>query len=496
MGITYKSGVVTTKFTPTPPSGAVKKANLKLLANGGNSASFASLQGEFKQTGKNSVQCRLPFWAMRKTGGSLTNPEFIGGLYGTLTLKTVPTTVHPSGFQPFIKLESPPVVNHNQPDTMLLAVDPKTGNLIYPQSDYYVTIEFDSSTFDTSDFGSGNSLMLNIPWELFAAADSKDSFAVYCDIQWQSQAQAKNDPMAWFILTSGSDILDLPTLNSGVKAADDVGDYPAPTGYYGLSTVYPTNTFTLTGARVPFGNNKLNIYLSNNFMFACARAANYVNPPVTNDQYNFAKIQQYLVELFSEAGFPRGQIKVQQLDDTIVNNYFVASGCRNFASKNVAKGTVDPNTGALNAADPTEYVSLPFFDFYVVAESAVARAHNNEVAESETLMVPVNASSGQKNVLTPICLMSGEWGPGGTPFNEIYGRMSPDDRPKVLAQVIAHEIGHTFGFAHAIWVDPSGDATVLSRHGVGAMGCVSALTPTPAPRYGPVHKGLIKSQFL
>jgi len=147
---------------------------------------------------------------------------------------------------------------------------------------------------------------------------------------------------------------------------------------------------------------------------------------------------------------------------------------------------------------------IPFFDFYVFAESsnppsATEFAHSEgfvTVTGSVGGVIPATAT---KTLVTPIVIAIGS---AGSQLRKHLAAISTSDHANTLANTICHEVGHTFGLRHSVAFRGSppyetGDA----EFGRGTMGPAGLLIGSGTPRvpvsfFGPVQLLEIRRLYL
>jgi hypothetical protein len=134
---------------------------------------------------------------------------------------------------------------------------------------------------------------------------------------------------------------------------------------------------------------------------------------------------------------------------------------------------------------------IPFFDFYIFAESAdppnsVELAHSEDTidvfltADKPPKPTFVDRTTGNKALTTPVVIASGTG--ANSSLRRILAQIATTDHANLLATKIGHEIGHTFGLRHTVALigQPpyvSGDATFQRGAMAGAGFAIGSGTP-------------------
>jgi len=156
----------------------------------------------------------------------------------------------------------------------------------------------------------------------------------------------------------------------------------------------------------------------------------------------------------------------------------------------IARNVTDPL-----ALAPADGVDIPFFDFWVFYDNPPINSGESGQSEMLNPNNPFNRTARTKRVISPIALVSG--GAAGT-FDSVYPQVNSANAMNFLADLIAHEIGHTFGFEHGLLFEPGTSSyTPSSASFRDAMTNETVVGGAiPLKRWGPVHRQVLRTHFL
>jgi hypothetical protein len=262
-----------------------------------------------------------------------------------------------------------------------------------------------------------------------------------------------------------NDSLDLTMLHKAVP--DDGTNAQDTSDCFGIGTVYPTkNDFLKSTDRIKFPGT-MTIMLED----TVGQTANSITP----SSYTLAALTSALGTIMGDAGL--GTPSVTEFTRT--------------AASATALWTV--SSGKVVAVGAGTGVTLPFFTYWIFADTSNMPASSGEFGNSEGISPPVNVAAGTKLLLSPIILFV----QSQTPFAKSISATVASDVPNALATMLAHEIGHSMGLRHGLDFDISaGTYSVATQIGAMTGQTTSAVGKAQAQLYGPVHKDVIKKLYL
>ncbi|MGD0526774.1 MAG: hypothetical protein ABSE49_16630 [Polyangiaceae bacterium] len=315
------------------------------------------------------------------------------------------------------------------------------------QSDFSISLTLDSTNFTV--FPVSN---LVLPWESSAEGFTQEVRARLTIAGTVESTTAQNDT------------LDLTMKHIAVP--DDGTNTQDTSDCFGISTVYPTkNDFLKPTDKLKFPGT-MTIMLED----AVGQALNAITP----GSYTLAALTTVLGTIMTDAGLGTPTI-------TEFNRTTTAAAA---AMWSVVSGQVVATGGA--------GVTLPFFTYWVFADSSNMPQTAGEFGNSEGISPPVNVAAATKLVMSPIILFTRST----APFNSTISATQASDVPNALATMLAHEIGHSLGLRHGLNFDVNAGTYSIA----GQIGAMTGLTingaRANAQLYGPVHKDVIKKLYL
>ncbi len=291
-------------------------------------------------------------------------------------------------------------------------------------SDFRLSMELDQAQFqNTGDLQSEN-LSLFLPWE-FEGENSKLEIDAQLEIAGQVEA-----PLG------SNGVLDVPL--SHPKVLTDGVDNPVRT-YFGVGTVYPTanevfETFKISGKMAMPGKSiTVNLHDS-----------------VDTRAKSISTVAKKIREIFADAQIT-ANVVTSRKDDAAL-----AAG---FRRRKSSRGTSFMSTNSADLDNPltTDGTSLPFFEYWVFLESGLNVA-SNESGLGEALMA-VDQTALTKRVLAPISMLAGSFAGNDRPFERNLSQVN--DKDGLIANLVAHEIGHSLGLVHALFMSGGTAFTLL-----------------------------------
>lgn len=331
------------------------------------------------------------------------------------------------------------------------------------RSDWVLPVTMDADTFDLSP---NNRVLLQMPWQFIENPGR---------LQLTARLKVGPDTAADENVNTP---LDLPLKHTGVPA--DAAANGTPLTFFGLRNLY-TKSNEQNLPNFPFGSSSSLRVILHSTVTAFLSSLTQTDVTAVTDG---------IIQIMQEAGFA---------------NVNVLSGAP--ADADCAKHWVNRNGHFMglkitnpNAAVPAGNAEVvPFFDFYIVAESADP-ADPNELANSEGILPGLlNPRAGTKGLTTPIVISIGTG--SANPLRQVLAQIDASDHVNVMAGTICHEIGHTFGLRHVVAYNGQPPYAAPGPTVRGVMGPASYVigsgTPrVPLPFFGPVHKAEIKRLFL
>lgn len=343
----------------------------------------------------------------------------------------------------------------NSTPMMDLRIRPLTRDSLTDDSDFRVKLSFDSASFENPRPG----LSLFLPWEV----ESENSV-----LEVAGKLTVGGSVVADLRV---NDRLDIPLRHNGVP--ENGTDQNTRLRCFGVGIVYPSASHLLSGnSRIQFPGT-MNIHIHNNVGSAC----NAIHP----GSFDQGQLTQKITTVMSDAGF--AGVNITMIDDTQARTVWARRNSR-WVGQNIA---TPPNFA------PGEGSSIPFFDYWVFHERNVP-SERGEAGNSEALNT-FSPPGSNKLVVLPIVIPAGGASP---PFQNSYQATLADDRMNFLADLIAHEIGHSLGLRHGLRFKPSDSSYVLDSSVLkGTMTTLSVRGGRiPLKKFGPVHTRTIERHFL
>ena len=312
------------------------------------------------------------------------------------------------------------------------ATSPTTG-FSFSASDFSISLTLDTNNFKV--FPVSN---LVLPWE-----SSAENFVMEVRARLTIAGVVEAD-------VGQNDSLDLTMLHKAVP--DDGTNAQDTSDCFGIGTVYPTkNDFLKSTDRIKFPGT-MTIMLED----TVGQTANSITP----------------------------------------SSYTLAACASTISSTRVAASATalwTVSSGKVVAVGAGTGVTLPFFTYWIFADTSNMPASSGEFGNSEGISPPVNVAAGTKLLLSPIILFV----QSQTPFAKSISATVASDVPNALATMLAHEIGHSMGLRHGLDFDISaGTYSVATQIGAMTGQTTSAVGKAQAQLYGPVHKDVIKKLYL
>jgi hypothetical protein len=341
---------------------------------------------------------------------------------------------------------------------------PPTTLFSRKKSDFFIDLKFAPDNFKIP----GKDTALVLPWE-----SSAEHFTMEVRARLSVAGKVESDPAL-------NDTLDL-TMNN-LSVPNDGTDDADPSDGIGIGTVYLTKNYLLNeNERILAKGKTIAIFVED----AVGQQANALKP----NSYSVPALTKSLTTIMADAGF--GKLAVTEFKRTDLR----ATALWDDASGEVvAKGIKDPK-----GPDSDPSAVLPFFTYWVFANTSSNPPDDNEGAIAELLSDVVNIAAATKPVYKPITLFLR----AGTPLAKAIGSTLADEVPNAIATLIAHEVGHGMGLRHGLHFDISaGTYSVEPSRCLGTMAGqhveehVKGEGHALAQLFGPVHKEVLKKHFL
>lgn len=346
--------------------------------------------------------------------------------------------------------------------------DGVTPNPPLTSTDYRIRLEYGPAFKRAEDVNHINNRLF-LPWRDVAAEEG--TIDLGCELTIGGQVEFKFD---------AGHFLQVPMkhLNVLVDGVDVGRDDKLRTEFHGIGVVHPTRNWLLSEFKVP------------------PRKITFPAPPsiqvLLHDSVDTlirdgARVEKAIRDCFSGTGITvdirRGQTSAQAK----------AFGLE-FRRDPLHAGDV-----LLMASDEKGGATIPFFTWWVSFSADVTKATPPDrplIAsglQEEVLKVTANGASSTKAVRYPITLLRG--------LKKDFGNLTGADQTDLhLGNIIAHEVGHGFGFDHSLEADPVrgycqqlGDPDfvrcVMCWENLGANRFTRSL------RFGPVFTSMLKRDF-
>lgn len=415
--------------------------------------------------------------ALQPTKKAMTGYTPVGGVTIQLTANGPPrsaVTTSPQAAKLEL-IEIPGAGDATKTSRVLLSVDgtivDKSGKPFFDSGRNQPTTAFNLSSsdfaidmaFDPDNFNVLTNPVLVLPWE-----SSAENFNMEVRARLSITGTVEAD-------VGQNDTLDLRMEHKAVP--DDGTNTQDTSDCIGIGTVYPTkHDFMKPGQRIPFAGKMMRVFVDDRLLPAVNKAA--------PGSLNLAQFSTSLSTIMVDAGFTAPTVTQFTVGDPAASAVWTR-----LSGQVVAKGVTDRT-----AISPPDGVSIPFFDFWVFADTTGSPT-SGEGGDSETLNPngQVNIAAGTKRVITPIIIFVRQ----STPFAKSLSTTVASDVPNAVATIIAHEIGHGLGLRHGLRFDiGAGTYKVASQIGTMTGQFSNSTGHAQAQLFGPVHKDLLKKFYL
>lgn len=399
----------------------------------------------------------LNFYEAAGEGDAHTAHSLIATLNGTLRL---------DGNQPVFEAD-----NHMLAYRQSVRTAPvKSGPSWFPpaeSTDWFLSLAWNGTRFENVDHLSGENRRLFLPW--VPAAEENDTFEVAAELTINGQTEF------WF---SANNVVRVSMIHDNVRTRETTTQNGPVSRFVGVGMVHPevnvvfhdhpnAHPGQITSPRDAGGRRVIQVNLHQSMN------------GIVNAR---AQVEGGIVYCFSGMNvFP--VFHWDQTDGQATTAGFVRRA--------------DPNDpgGTSWMAATANGTTLPFFTYWVFYETGVT-AFASGVSEGISNVQPSGAAS-SKQVVYPIRLL-GQGGQGIA--HDRQALATPAEQDLHVANVLAHEIGHSLGFAHVLEARPGAGYQIQPGNpdftrATMAWENLGAFTFTRGRRFGPVHRACLDRDY-
>lgn len=346
-------------------------------------------------------------------------------------------------------------------------------NLFPPETstDYHLKVDFVQTAFRNVDHVSGFNRRLFLPWRDVVEEDS--TLDIACELKIAGEVEFRFD---------AKNVVSVPMRHPGVPL-DGVCDpgkrrTPSPAEHHGVGVVHPARNWLLAEKGLQ------------------PKAITFPSPP---------RIEVHLHT--SVGAVMRSPDRVAQAIRDCFDGTGITVDVRPGRSDQDAEAAgfvrkKDASAGqdvTFQAKDPGG-ASLPFFTYWVTFEQEVDQGVSGL---SESILKVTPGASPTKLLRYPIRLIGGRDGQTNNARGikrDLESLQDDENKDRHVGNVIAHEVGHSFGFDHTLHANPdTGYSLQLGDNDI--MRCVmcwenlGAFKFTRKLRFGPVFLAMLRRDF-